>query len=120
MGALEYELLPAVLQHCEVAMLPLRDIPANHGRSPMKYYEYRACGARIAAFASESLRRLEDDEGLFLYEQATSDGLAQAVSEALEHCNRSPQFEQPSSEQSQSWESIAQRMLDRIAEMPTV
>ena len=110
-GPLEYASLPAVLQHCEIAMLPLRDIPSNHGRSPMKYYEYVAAGAKIVAFAGESLKRLAGEPGLFLYDEANGKALAAAVDKALV----TEVHATPAENQSQSWTNIGNRILERVA-----
>lgn len=113
MGSLQYASLPAVLQHCEIAMLPLRDIPSNHGRSPMKYYEYAAARTKIVAFAGESLKRLGGEPGLFLYHEANGKSLAAAVDLAL------ASDVQPSADahRSQSWANIADRILKVVSEL---
>ncbi|WP_432523767.1 glycosyltransferase [Kineococcus sp. SYSU DK006] len=48
-GALPYEDLPEVLTRYRVGLMPFRDVPENHGRSPMKMYEYLACGLFVVS-----------------------------------------------------------------------
>lgn len=54
-GAISYDLLPAVLQKCHVALLPMTKIKSNAGRSPMKLYEYAAAGLPVIATTSQEL-----------------------------------------------------------------
>ncbi len=115
MGSLDYQSLPAVLQHCDIALLPLCDIPENHGRSPMKYYEYRASGLPIAAMAVQSMRSIDSDR-LYLYAEPTAEGLADAVTRALEASSHKGGIELSESELSQSWQRIGDRILDRVAD----
>ncbi len=60
MGALPYEKLPSVLQHCDVGMLPLNDHPANRARSPMKFYEYAAAGLPILSRRTAEIDNRKD------------------------------------------------------------
>jgi len=57
LGPRAYEQLPAYLHHSTVGLLPLTDHPANHGRSPMKIYEYAAAGLPVLASKTEELAR---------------------------------------------------------------
>ena len=122
MGPLPYAELPAVLQHCEISLLPLTDIATNHGRSPMKYYEYRSAGSRIVSLAIESLTAVgETDSELFLYPNADAESLCHAVQRAIDAGPKTdPSIALGSSELgsselgSRSWNQIARRMLDEI------
>lgn len=116
MGPLRYEELPSVLQHCQIALLPMTKIATNQGRSPMKYYEYRAAGAKIVSLAIDSLRHLgETDPSLFLYNEADSRDLTEAVTRAIES---GPVEPMPEMLMSQSWDSISKRMLDCVDMLP--
>lgn len=44
LGARKYENVPAYLQHADCTLLPMKSLPVNESRSPMKYYEYLAVG----------------------------------------------------------------------------
>jgi len=66
LGAKPFEEIPAYLQHCDIALLPLSDHPANNGRSPMKLYEYGICGLPVVAKYTEELAR-RAEKFVFLY-----------------------------------------------------
>ncbi|MDO7908392.1 glycosyltransferase [Paenibacillus sp. JX-17] len=69
LGAKNYQTVPAYLQHCDIALLPLSNHAANAGRSPMKLYEYAAAGLPVVVTETpELLRRREPF--LYFYRQA--------------------------------------------------
>ena len=49
LGQIDYNEIPGYLQHATIGILPLKMIEANHGRSPMKLYEFAAAGLPIAS-----------------------------------------------------------------------
>jgi len=57
LGRRSYEDVPAYLQHCDLAVMPLTAVPANEGRSPMKIFEFGAAGLSVVASSSAELRR---------------------------------------------------------------
>jgi glycosyltransferase involved in cell wall biosynthesis len=57
LGRRSYEDVPAYLQHCDFAIMPLTRVPANEGRSPMKIFEFGAAGLAVVATTSAELRR---------------------------------------------------------------
>jgi glycosyltransferase involved in cell wall biosynthesis len=57
LGRRSYEGVPAYLQHCDFAIMPLTRVPANEGRSPMKIFEFGAAGLPVVATTSAELRR---------------------------------------------------------------
>jgi glycosyltransferase involved in cell wall biosynthesis len=57
LGRRSYEDVPAYLQHCDFAIMPLTRVPANEGRSPMKIFEFGAAGLPVVATTSAELRR---------------------------------------------------------------
>ena len=117
MGSISYDRVPAVLQHCEVAILPLKDTPANHGRSPMKFYEYRASGATTVAFASETLRSRRSDPKLLLYRKDDAESLTEAIDRAIRRDTETTNQEPAADDEMPSWESIGRRMLESIANL---
>lgn len=46
-GTVAYDELPVILSAARIGLLPLSDAPVNQGRSPMKLYEYLACGLSV-------------------------------------------------------------------------
>lgn len=67
LGPRPFDDLPAYLQHADAGLIPLSDHPANDGRSPMKLYEYLACGLPVVARRTSELGR-RDVPGLRLYD----------------------------------------------------
>ncbi|EIT7143534.1 glycosyltransferase [Vibrio vulnificus] len=47
LGQVEYSSVPDILNRYSVGLLPFSNMDANLGRSPMKLYEYMACGLRV-------------------------------------------------------------------------
>ena len=83
LGPLPYAELPSVLQHCQIALLPFRDTPTNHGRSPMKLYEYLASGCRVVAFRTRRLQDISDRPDVYLYDRDRGDDLVHAVQSVI-------------------------------------
>ncbi len=54
-GPVPYTDTPRVLASALVGLLPLIDNPVNHGRSPMKYFEYLAAGLYVVASETPAL-----------------------------------------------------------------
>jgi len=67
-GAVAYDLLPQMLASARVGLLPFNSSSVNTGRSPMKYYEYRAAGLAIVGRATRELLA-RPQEGVWLYNQ---------------------------------------------------
>jgi glycosyltransferase involved in cell wall biosynthesis len=57
LGARPYADIPAYLQHSDFAVMPLRGVAANEGRSPMKIFEFGAAGLPVVSMATAELRR---------------------------------------------------------------
>lgn len=56
LGKIPYEEISAYMQHCNVGIMPLKKDELNHGRSPMKFYEYMATGLPIVSVDLEEIR----------------------------------------------------------------
>lgn len=111
MGSLAYQEIPSVLQHCDIALLPFCDSPVNHGRSPMKYHEYRAAGLPIVSFAIESLQQKQDG-GLFLYPSERYQSISDAARAALEYSRTNCLGEPAMIESEHTWDAIGIRLLE--------
>ena len=118
-GSLPYASLPAVLPHCEVALMPFLDIKANRARSPMKFYEYLAAGNAVAAFATETLTTLAVGEPVFLYHPLEGVSLSGAVDRAL-GATPPHRDEHSATMQAHSWEATARRLLERALDAPSL
>ncbi len=79
-GAVPYETAPELLRRFAVGILPLADVPANEGRSPMKYYEYLASGLSVVATRVPALAE-RTDPNVWLYSDDA--GAVSALSQAL-------------------------------------
>jgi hypothetical protein len=55
LGSLDYEELPSILRKYKFGLLPFNFTSDNHGRSPMKYWEYLASGLIVIASAVEEI-----------------------------------------------------------------
>ena len=65
-GPVAYADVPHLLQSHTVGLLPFFPAAENHGRSPMKYYEYLASGLYVLSSDLHEVRSRADD-GVFFY-----------------------------------------------------
>lgn len=80
LGPVAHDLVPHHLQAARVGLLPFTLDPVNAGRSPMKYYEYRAAGLNIVGRWTPALAS-RPGPGVFLYQDP--DRAVDAVRAAL-------------------------------------
>jgi Glycosyl transferases group 1 len=107
-GPLPYQDLPAVLQHCDVGILPMNQHPANSGRSPMKYYEYIAAGLPVLIRSTPEIeRRASDHLATYSNGEEATRTLANLLTQ------ESPQV--PSIGE-QGWEQKMLLLLDKMSE----
>jgi glycosyltransferase involved in cell wall biosynthesis len=102
LGSRPHASIPAYLQHADVGLLPLKPIPANAGRSPMKIYEYLAAGLPVVALETDELAR-RNTPRVFRY-----DG-SEALNTALAAALLSPK--ETYIDEKVSWHSITDRVL---------
>jgi glycosyltransferase involved in cell wall biosynthesis len=57
LGGIAYAELSRYIEHCDVGFMPMNDHPFNATRSPMKLYEFAACGLPMVAKATPELKR---------------------------------------------------------------
>ena len=103
LGFRSYDDVPAYMQHADVAILPARPGESNDGRSPMKIYEYLACGLPVLAFGTQELQR-RSLPGVFFY--AEHDEIGSALRHALSKDRQSYV------DQKLHWRNIAEAMLE--------
>ncbi|NMO97554.1 glycosyltransferase [Paenibacillus lemnae] len=106
LGAKPYSAVPAFLQHCDVALLPLSDHPANAGRSPMKLYEYMAAGLPAVVTETPELARRSEP---FIYFFKGAEEIAAKVEEALQKSSRKEEVKQLAARH--AWDSKAAQLL---------
>ncbi|AUU07084.1 hypothetical protein MC50_026210 [Raoultella planticola] len=80
-GAVDYNQTPDIMQKAKIGLLTLSRHPSNHGRSPMKLWEYAASGLAVI-YSNIDLNEVKnvgflweynnDDELIKCYEQAKS------------------------------------------------
>ncbi|MET3847070.1 MULTISPECIES: glycosyltransferase [unclassified Paenibacillus] len=80
LGQRSYQHIPYYLNACEIGLLPLSSHESNHGRSPMKLYEYGAAGLAVVSKKSAEIERRKE-EFIFLYDNDTE--FIRKISEAL-------------------------------------
>lgn len=112
LGPRRYEEIPAYMQHCDIGLLPLSQHPANRGRSPMKLYEYAACGLPVFATLTPELHRRQLPF-VFLHEVGN---LAEALARCLAEAERLDREEIKAVAARQSWRAIAARILGMALE----
>ncbi|MFI5316310.1 MAG: glycosyltransferase [Myxococcota bacterium] len=81
LGPLPQADLPALLAHCDVALLPLLENPHTISCMPLKLWEYLAAGLPVVARDLPNLRGLADQSAIRLY--AGERDFAAAVRQAL-------------------------------------
>lgn len=77
-GAIEYSCVADILNKYKVGLLPLSNNPSNRGRSPMKLWEYLACGLTVLYSNIDSITA---SENIFKYND-TSD-IVEKYNEAI-------------------------------------
>ena len=84
LGALPQTALPALLAHCDVALLPLLENPHTLSCMPLKLWEYLAAGLPVVARDLPNLRGLADERAIRLYAdpRAFVPALAKALDDA--------------------------------------
>jgi len=66
-GVAEYSELPEILNKYKIGLLPLKGDNGNNGRSPMKLWEYTACGLKVVY---SNIEHLKDNKDLYKYSNA--------------------------------------------------
>ena len=100
LGEINYSEIPAYLQHASAGILPLKVIEANHGRSPMKLYEFAAAGLPIL---SPKLREVERRNHNFVYIYDSVESLRKQMNKLfVETIQEAKKY---------SWDSITNRIL---------
>lgn len=111
MGPIPYRLLPSQLKAANIAILPLVDCLLNEGRSPMKIYEYLACGLPVVASLTKELKR-RNMPGVILANN--SEEFVSAINNILNGKWLFPHKEVQEILQLSSWEYKAKQYMDVI------
>jgi glycosyltransferase involved in cell wall biosynthesis len=115
LGPVAYAELPRYMEHCDVGFMPMNDHAFNATRSPMKLYEFAACGLPMIAKATPELKR-RSLPFCFIYESLPE--FRTAVDRALEYKqNGTDEMHRLAKER--SWVSITSRLLAFCEEIKT-
>jgi glycosyltransferase involved in cell wall biosynthesis len=107
LGPIAYDELSHYMKHCDVGFMPMNDHPFNATRSPMKLYEFAACGLPMIAKATPELKR-RNLPFCFTYEDFPEFRLA--IDQALEY-KKSGADQMQSLAKERSWDHIARKLL---------
>jgi glycosyltransferase involved in cell wall biosynthesis len=107
LGGIAYAELSRTMEHCDVGFMPMNDHPFNATRSPMKLYEFAACGLPMVAKTTPELKR----RGLpfcFMYDSLPE--FRTAIDRALAYkLSRTDEMHRLAKER--SWDSITAQLL---------
>jgi glycosyltransferase involved in cell wall biosynthesis len=107
LGGIPYGELSRYMKHCDIGFMPMNDHPFNATRSPMKLYEFAACGLPMVAKAASELRR-RNLPFCSMYDNL--DEFGSAVDRALAYkLNGTDEMLKLAGER--SWDSITSRLL---------
>ena len=105
--------LPALLAHCDVALLPLLENAHTLSCMPLKLWEYLAAGLPVVARDLPNLRGLLDERAIRLY--ADPAGFVPALAKALEDAGRG-RAERLKAAQTHGWPARIAEIRARLAE----
>ena len=107
LGGIAYRELSHIMEHCDIGFMPMSDHPFNATRSPMKLYEFAACGLPMVAKATPELKRRRLPF-CFLYDSLSE--FRPAIDLALAYkLNGTDEMRRLARER--SWDSIASQLL---------
>jgi len=108
LGPVPYRELSHYLKYCDVGFMPMNDHPFNATRSPMKLYEFAACGLPMVARTTPELKR-RDLPFCFGYDNFTE--FCAAIDQALAY-KRHGAEEMHRLVQERSWGNITSKLLE--------
>ena len=112
-GAVSYEKIPLYINAGDVCVVP--KIPLKSGYSPLKLYEYMACGRPVIATRTEGFEILEEKNAGLLVNPENSQQFANAIIQLLtdkELGSRMGEHGRTYVVENHSWEIIARRVAD--------
>jgi glycosyltransferase involved in cell wall biosynthesis len=107
LGSVAYGELSRYMKHCDIGFMPMNDHPFNATRSPMKLYEFAACGLPMVAKATAELTR-RNLPFCFLYEGLTE--FCSAIDRALAYKLQGID-EMRKLAREKSWDNIASQLI---------
>ena len=112
-GAVPYEEVPKYINASDVCVVPKR--PLKSGYSPLKLYEYMACGKPVVASRLEGFEILEEQNAGILVEPENPEELAKAIIKLMEDEKLREEMGKNGREyvvKNHSWEAVAERVIE--------
>ena len=112
-GVVPYEEVPKYINASDVCVVPKK--PLGSGYSPLKLYEYMACGEPIVASKISGFEILEQQNAGILVEPENPDELAKAIIKLLKDEKLREEMGKNGREyvvKNHSWESVARRVAE--------
>jgi glycosyltransferase involved in cell wall biosynthesis len=113
-GIVAYERVPLYINASNVCVAPfIRERNEKSGVSPLKIYEYAACGKAIVASRLPGLGFAEQAKTGILVEPDNSEELADAITKVLQETELGQQMGENGRKyvmENHSWESVARRV----------
>jgi len=112
-GRVPYDRVPLYINACDVCAAP--KIPLGSGYSPLKLYEYMACGKPVVATRTSGFEILEENNAGLLVNPENSQEFANAIMKLLEDPELRKQMGENGRKyvvKNHSWESVARRVAE--------
>jgi glycosyltransferase involved in cell wall biosynthesis len=112
-GAVPYEEVPKYINASDVCVVPKK--PLKSGYSPLKLYEYMACGKPVVASNLPGFEILEQNEAGILVEPENSEELAEAIIKLLKDEKVREEMGRNGREyvvKNHSWENVARKVAE--------
>ena len=112
-GTVPYEEVPKYINASDVCVVPKR--PLKSGYSPLKLYEYMACGKPVVASRLEGFEILEKQKAGILVEPENPEDLAKAIIKLLEDKKLREEMGGNGREyvvKNHSWENVAKKVAE--------
>lgn len=112
-GAVPYELVPKYINACDICVVYKK--PLKSGYSPLKLYEYMACGKPVVASRLGGFEILEENNAGILVEPENPEELAKAIIKLLKDERLREEMGRNGREyvvKHHSWESVARKVAE--------
>jgi glycosyltransferase involved in cell wall biosynthesis len=117
-GMIPYDKVPLYINACDVCAAP--KLPLGIGYSPLKLYEYMACGKPVVATRTSGFEILEQNNAGLLVNPQKSEELGNAIVRLLKDEELRKQMGENGRKyvvENHSWESVAKRVAEVCAQV---
>jgi glycosyltransferase involved in cell wall biosynthesis len=117
-GMIPYDKVPLYINACDVCAAP--KLPLGIGYSPLKLYEYMACGKPVVATRTSGFEILEQNNAGLLVNPQNSEELGNAILKLLKDEGLRRQMGENGRKyvvENHSWESVAKRVAEVCAQV---